>query len=237
MSRYGIDHRVVEDYRSSVHARMLLDEGNRAAPDCTSCHGSHGPTPPGIGDIDKVCGSCHIDTRLAFREGPHYRAMLEAKLPECASCHSNHAIRRFAVDEIEALCADCHGEGSDQAILGGKFVGLIQATEVALSEAEALVARAQRVPLHVEDHLGRLEEGRTFLTEAFPQMHSVSLEAVDRVTRRARGIGGEVRHELYTRLDRRVAHVALAVFWFYLLMTVAILWRYRRKLTNLDQDQ
>lgn len=232
MSRYEIDHNVVSEYRSSIHARVLLEERNAAAPNCVSCHGSHGPAPPGVGDIDKVCGSCHVDTRLAFRDGPHYQAMVDAELPECASCHSNHEIRRFELAEIEPLCADCHGEGSDEAILGQKFTSLIQATQEDLAKAEALVARAQRVPLNVDDHLGRLEEGHTFLTEAFPQIHSVTLDSVERVTRRARSIGGEVQHELYARFDRRVAHATLAVFWFYLLMTVAILWRYRRKLVT-----
>ncbi|MCP4203196.1 MAG: hypothetical protein GY769_14835 [bacterium] len=237
MSRYGIDHGVVEEYRSSIHARVLLEDRNLAAPDCTSCHGSHGPAPPGVGDIDKICGSCHVETRLAFLDGPHDQAMFDADLPECASCHSNHAIRQFEVAEIETLCADCHGEGSDEAILGRKFSSLIQTTREELAKAEALVARAQRVPLPVEDHLGRIEEGQTFLTEAFPQIHSVSLDAVERVTRRARSLGSEVQHELYKRLDRRVAHATLAVFWFYLLMTVAILWRYRRKLVAVDDEE
>ncbi|MFQ5527544.1 MAG: ammonia-forming cytochrome c nitrite reductase subunit c552 [Thermoanaerobaculia bacterium] len=238
MSRYGIDHRVVDEYLSSIHALVLLEEGNLAAPNCTSCHGSHGPAPPGIGDVDKICGSCHVETRRAFLEGPHHQAMLDADLPECASCHSNHAIRQFEVAGFEALCSDCHGEGSDEAILGRKFTNLIETTEEELAEAEALVERARRVPLHVEDHLGRLEEGRTFLTEAFPQIHTVSLESVERVTRRARSLGSEVQHELYKRLDRRVAHATLAVFWFYLLMTLAILWRYRRKvLASQSQEQ
>ncbi len=237
MAKYDIDPDVVAEYRSSVHARVLLDERNSAAPDCTSCHGSHGPTPPGVGDIDKICGSCHTKTRQAFLDGPHNQAMLDAGLPECASCHSNHAIRRFEVAEIESLCADCHGEGSEQAALGAKFTNLIESTREELVEADGLITQAQRVPLNVEDHIGRLEEGRTFLTEAFPQIHSVSLDAVERVTRRSRSIGSEIQHELYTRLDRRVAHATLAVFWFYLLMTVAILWRYRQKLAAAKNEE
>jgi len=234
MSAYGIDAGVVDEYRSSIHAQRLLTDRNLAAPNCTSCHGSHGPAPPGVGDVDKVCGSCHVETRLAFLDGPHYRAMVDADLPECASCHSNHAILRFQVAEIEPLCAECHGEGSDESALGGKFTSLIENTQEELTEAEVLIARAQRVPLNVEDHLGRLEEGRTFLTEAYPLIHSVNLDSVERVTRRARSIGNEIQHELYSRLDRRVAHATLAVFWFYLLMTVAILWRYRKRLVAAD---
>ena len=53
---------------------------------------------------------------------------------------------------------------------------------------------------------------------------------MEQLTRRARSIGEEVRHEIYEKLDRRPAHVGLAVFWFYLLMTLAVLIVYKRRL-------
>ena len=125
MLEFGMDPNVVTDYRSSIHGRMLLEEGSLAAPNCTSCHGVHGATPPGVGDVDKVCGACHEQTRRAFLEGPHYEGMTAAGVPECASCHSNHAIRQFGIERVDSLCGECHGEGSDQAILGNKIHALI----------------------------------------------------------------------------------------------------------------
>ncbi len=84
--------------------------------------------------------------------------------------------------------------------------------------------------MHVEDHLSRVEEARTYLTEVLPLVHSVRLGPVEEFTRRARSIGEEVQHEIYSKLDRRPAHIGLAVFWFYLLMTLTILVVYKRRL-------
>ncbi len=230
MGRYGLDAGLVAAYRESVHGRALIDGGNLAAPDCTDCHGSHGPTPPGVGDIDKVCGSCHVETRKAFRQGAHYQGMLAAGLPECASCHLNHAIVRFDVEVLEETCAECHGAGSAEELEGRKIRALIEGASIEVDQAERLTQEAAEVPLDVEDHLGRIEEARTYMTEAYPLVHAVDLETVEAVTRRARSIGEEVRHELYAKLDQRAARVGLALFWFYVVMTLVVLWAFKRKL-------
>jgi predicted CXXCH cytochrome family protein len=231
MEKYDLDSSVVESYRNSVHGRAL-EEGKSAAPTCTSCHGVHGATPPGVGDIDKVCGACHEQTRLAFMSGPHYQGMLEAGIPECASCHSNHAIQRHDIESMQALCADCHGEDSEQAVLGDKISALVKNANEETRDAEKLVMEGERAALDVEDHLSRVEEARTYLTETQPLIHTVSLEEIDHQTRRARSIAEEVEHELYEKLDRRTAHLGLVIFWFYLLMTLVILYNYRRRLVT-----
>ena len=232
MAEFELDPNVVADYRSSIHGRLLLDEGSVAAPDCTNCHGVHGATPPGVGDIDKVCGACHEQTRRAFLDGPHFEGMIAAKVPECSSCHSNHAIRQFGIERVESLCADCHGDGSDQATLGHKIHALIESADESVAEAEELVREADRAALEVEDPLSRVEEAKTYLTEALPMVHTVSQEPVEQLTRRAQSIAEEVEHELYSKLDRRVAKVGLVLFWFYLLMTLAILVVLKRKLQS-----
>ncbi len=232
MERHGLDAGVVEDYRSSVHGVSLLERGNPAAPSCSSCHGVHGPTPPGVGDVDKVCGACHSETRRAFLAGPHREGMLAADLPECASCHSNHAIQRFDVANIDALCADCHGEGSAEAELGARIHLLLDAARQEIDRAEEMALEGGELALDVEDHLSRVEEARTYLTESLPLVHAVTLEPVEELARRARSIGEEVQHEIYVKLDRRPARLGLVVFWFYLLMTVAVLVVYKRRLAR-----
>jgi hypothetical protein len=52
------------------------------------------------------------------------------------------------------------------------------------------------------------------------------------LTRRAQSIAEEVEHELYSKLDRRVAKVGLVLFWFYLLMTLAILVILKKRLRS-----
>ena len=230
MRDFGLDPGVADDYRNSVHGKALFDQGNLAAPNCTNCHGVHGAAPPGNSDIDKVCGACHIQVRLAFIGGPHRAALIDAGLPECVACHSNHAIQRHQTEQIAEVCRECHEDGSQEVDLGQKMQTLILQARSQLEEARELVARAAAVPLHVEDHEARLEEAQTYLLEAEPLVHGMSLDAVDQLTRRARSIGEEVEHELYPELEHGTAHLGLIAFWFYLLMTLAILFNYKRRL-------
>ncbi len=236
MAEIGLDAGVVEAYRTSLHGLALFDRGNLAAPNCTSCHGVHGAAPPGVGDVDKVCGNCHGAVRRAFLDGPHLQAMRDKGIAECAACHESHAIVRREDQAILELCVDCHEPGSAQIDLGKKIHALIRDAEEEIEAAEALVARADEVPIHTEDHRARLEEARTYLTEARPLVHSVAFEPVEAMTRRARSIAAEVQHEIYPELEHRSAHLGLAAFWFYLLMTLAILWNYKRRLASDDRQ-
>ena len=230
MDDFGLDSGVVDDYRSGVHGVALLEGGRAAAPNCTSCHGVHGAAPPGYGDIDKVCGACHAETRSAYVEGPHHDAMRDAGLPECVSCHEHHAVRSLDPASIERQCQECHGEDTEQVRLGRQLVTVLRNAHEEVDAAEELVGEAQRAALHVEDHLSRIEEARTYLTEALPLVHTVQLEPVEELTRRAQSISEQVRHEVYRKLDRRPARIGLAVFWFYLVMTLAVLVVYKRRL-------
>lgn len=230
MEPSGLSASVVDEYRSTIHGQALLEEGNTAAPNCTTCHGVHGAAPPAFGDVDKICGACHDQTRQAFIEGPHREGMIAAGLPECASCHSNHAIKRFQPADVIGLCGECHGAESGQAALGGKMNTLVESAAVQIEEASQLVERAERAALRIEDYEARLEGARTYLTEALPLVHTVTIEPVETVTRRARSIAEEVQHEIYGELDRTEEHLGLALFWFYVLMTLVILVLLKRRL-------
>ena len=235
MSAVGLDAKVVDDYLSCVHGVQLLENGNLAAPNCTSCHGVHGANPPGHGDIDKVCGSCHGETRRAYVEGPHHEAMSAAGLPECVACHSQHAIVRHRPDEIGELCLECHEKDSRQVRLGLNIRALIDEAEEQLRGAQEIIERAEQVPLHVEDHRARLEEGRTYLTEALPLTHGVEEGPVEELTRRAASIGEEIQHDLHPQFNHRVYYLGLVVFWFYLVVTLAILVARKRRLRQQEK--
>lgn len=230
MGPFGLDAGLVEDYRQGRHGIALLEQGNAAAPSCVNCHGVHGATPPGIGDIDKVCGSCHEQTRRAFLAGPHGEGMAAAGLPECASCHSNHRIAAIEEGSLDSLCIECHGDGSDAEAVGRSMLTLLTSAREQVGQAESLVLEASEGPIHVEDYLSRLEEAKTYLTEAAPLLHSVSVEPIEAITRRARSIAEEVQHELYEKLDRRSVRLLLVLAWFYLILTLAILIGYKRRL-------
>jgi len=230
MARYGLKAEAYGDYAGSVHGKALLEKGDRSAPECTRCHGSHGATPPGVGDVDKVCGQCHAATRAFFLEGPHKRAMDEAGLPECASCHEHHLVGPADLAFLESICLKCHDQNSSQEQMAKTLKTLFVGAADEIEQARVRVERAAAVPFYVEDYRARLEEARSSLTEAYPVMHALDVTRVQDLTSRARGIAREVESEVEAKLQalgwRRVG---LLVFWFYLFLTVAVLVRFRRQ--------
>jgi predicted CXXCH cytochrome family protein len=223
------------EYLSSVHAHELFDRGNPRAPTCVSCHGVHGAAPPGAGDIDKVCGQCHTAERRYFTTGPHKEGMVRAELPECVSCHGHHNIQAVQAQRLATLCSTCHGANSAQAALGGRMWTEYRAAATQIEQAEALIVRADAVPIATDDYHARLEEARTYLREALPAAHAVQEPIVAGLTSRARSVGAEVAAEIYGKLGHLQARkIGLIVFWFYLLLTVLVLRRFQSRAARKD---
>ena len=124
MSRYGMRADAYSDYAASVHGRALLEQGNLSAPNCTRCHGSHGATPPGVGDVDKVCGQCHAATRSYFLEGPHKDALGTVGYAECASCHGHHQTPPAKAEMLDTVCLKCHAAKSAPLAVAARMKAL-----------------------------------------------------------------------------------------------------------------
>jgi predicted CXXCH cytochrome family protein len=230
MASYGLKGDPSAEFAAGVHGTLLLEKGNLAAPDCTRCHGAHGATPPGVGDVDKICGQCHETTRAFFLQGPHKAAMDQAGLPECAACHDHHRNPPADVEMLGKVCLGCHAADSAQAKLALQMKTSYSRAREEIDQAHALVDKAAAIPLYVEDYRARLEEARTALLESLPAMHSLSLPRVESLTGRGRGIAREVESELNGKLEgRKWRIVGLLLFWFYLLITLALLFRFRRR--------
>jgi predicted CXXCH cytochrome family protein len=221
---------VLDQYLSSVHARALLDQSNARAPTCVSCHGVHGAAPPAVGDIDKVCGQCHTAERRYFVAGPHHSGFVRAGLPQCASCHGTHAIAAARPERLATTCVECHKAGAGpQRQLGGKLWTEYRTAAAELEKAVGLTAQAEAVPLNTEDYRARLEEARTYLSEALPAAHSVREEVAAAFAARSRSVSREVESEIYAKLQElRTRKIVLIVFWFYLLLTILILRRFQK---------
>lgn len=217
------------NYLSSVHAHELLDRNNTRAPTCVSCHGAHGAAPPTVGNVDKVCGRCHTSERRYFDAGPHRVGMASQHLPECASCHKNHAIAAARPKRLTELCADCHGDKSRQAGIGIKIYTDYQTASDEIQQAAGLIVKADAVPLHTDDYRARIAEARTYLREALPAAHALDPAVVGDFTNRARSVAAEVQADIYGKLGQlRTRKFVLILFWFYVLLTVIILRRYRK---------
>jgi hypothetical protein len=216
------------EYLSSVHASQLLDGGNLHAPTCISCHGVHGAAPPEVGDVNKVCGRCHTAERRYFLAGPHASGMSRKALAECSSCHGDHATQASNTDNLAASCLQCHARGSAVAQLGDSLLADYRSAAHEIEEAETWVARADAVPIATDDFKARVAEARTYLREAMTAAHAVKPEVMASFTVRARSTGTEVSDEIQHELKNiRVDKLALLIFWFYVLVTVGILRRFR----------
>jgi len=219
----------LQDYLTSVHGRELLENGNTKAPDCSKCHGIHGATPPGVGDVSRICGNCHTAALRAFRESPHAAAMMEAGIPECIACHENHATESSDFHDLAEICLDCHKLDSSQLATGKKMEVLFSGAQEEVDRAREVIEEAQSIPLFVEDHYARLEQAQTYLLEAQPAVHSVSSSEVERFTQAARSLGEDIEAEIEGELaELRIRRLGLVVFWFYLLLTIWILYRFRQ---------
>jgi predicted CXXCH cytochrome family protein len=218
------------DYAAGVHGKAFLGQGNDSAPTCASCHGTHGAAPPGMGDVEKVCGQCHTSARSYYREGAHATAMKAGAGPECANCHGNHRIEPADVALLHTACATCHEAASEPVLVGATMATLFTGAGQEIDKARALVERAAAIPLYVEDYRARLEDAHTSLLQASPVVHALQVSRVEALTMRAGGIAREVESELNGKLGQRQwRRVGLLLFWFYLALTVSILILFRRQ--------
>lgn len=102
----------------SAHTRVL-ERGNRFAPICMDCHGSHHITSPNEPrtKIPQICSKCHLSVYTTYESSIH-GAALEANsnpdVPTCINCHGSHKIsgpgsENFRADSI-TLCGSCHAD-------------------------------------------------------------------------------------------------------------------------------
>jgi len=100
----------------SEHTRILA-RGNRFAPICMDCHGSHYITSPNEPrtNVAEICSKCHTSVYTTYESSVH-GAALEADsnpdVPTCNNCHGSHKVagptnENFRADSI-TLCGNCH---------------------------------------------------------------------------------------------------------------------------------
>ena len=92
MAEFDLSIEVVDEYRQSVHGRLLLEDGDTGSPNCATCHGNHSSMPPGFASVVDVCGQCHQHAAMNFAKSIH------ADLPGhkgCVRCHGGGEGRHF----------------------------------------------------------------------------------------------------------------------------------------------
>jgi predicted CXXCH cytochrome family protein len=228
MAAFGREPVPFKDWSESVHAAALLKRGDLSAPTCSTCHGSHGAAPPGVSEVANVCSQCHVREAELFRASPKKAAFEEIGQAECLACHGNHRIEHPSAAwiglEDPAVCATCHDatmKGADEIVAVRN--GLNELT-AAIQAGEAVLDRAERAGMLVDDGRSALREAREHEIHARVLVHAFALPPFQdmaaqgvRAARDSQAAGERALHELQVR---RLGLLAAAIVILGFLVTL-----------------
>lgn len=198
------------EWSKSVHASALLERGDKSAPTCSTCHGSHGATPPGIDAVANICSECHVREAELFR-GSKKKALFAAMgQGDCIVCHSNHQIEPpkdtwVGLDE-KAVCATCH----DTTIPGADAITAVRKgfddLALRMTAAREGLDRAEKAGMLVEDGKLALHDATEAHVRLRVLVHAFATPPFDEVLKpgvaaaeKAIGVGDAAMAELQYR--------------------------------------
>lgn len=210
MDRHGLPVTQHWEYAQSVHGQALLVKGDRGAPHCASCHGSHEAAKPGVVSIGNVCAQCHSLTRDLFAKSPHKAAHEALGLPECEVCHGNHLIRPPTDAMLgtgpDAVCVTCHQPGSAGYATAQQMREAIDRLKQELASADTTVKQAAELGMDTGEAEFALNEASAKLTKARTYVHAFSFPAMEPMVdegreqaRAANSQGVQAIHEFHFR--------------------------------------
>ena len=176
MKSYGIKTDQFANYQQSVHHDAMVVRGDLSAPTCTTCHGNHGATPPGVANVTNVCSNCHVFQKQLFDTSPHKDAFAAMGFPGCVTCHSNHAIKHPTDEMIgtgpKGVCTNCHTQG-DAGFMQAEAMHN-QLTDLASANAasEELLGRVERQGMEVGQAKLQAAQARDALLKARVTVHA-----------------------------------------------------------------
>lgn len=197
MKEYSIPTDQMEEYEKSVHGEALLKKGDRGAPACTSCHGSHDAALPRTIAIGNVCAQCHSLTRDLFAKSPHKAAHDKLGIPECEACHGNHKILRASDDMLgstgQAICIKCHTADSEGYTQASSMKSSIETLKHDIEESENVVEAAEKSGMEMSDAKFDLDEAKNSLTKARAYIHTFSKDEVSRIAKEGDGFAAKAK--------------------------------------------
>jgi predicted CXXCH cytochrome family protein len=182
MASYDVPTNQLERYETSIHHRMLVEEGDLSAPTCNDCHGNHGAAPPGFSWVGNVCGQCHATMGELFRGSRHAETFTMLGVPGCATCHGNHAVvdattAMLGVSE-GAVCAQCHVPDDAGGTVAATMRQLIDSLDARFDSAHYLLDRAEQAGMEVSQAIFELEAANNARIGARTAVHGFDLVAV-----------------------------------------------------------
>jgi predicted CXXCH cytochrome family protein len=185
MSAYKIPTNQASLYAKSVHAKMIA-QGDLSAPTCSTCHGNHGATPPGVSSVTNVCGTCHVVFQALYEKSPHKAAFARLGVPGCVQCHSSHDVVQPAPDWVgttsKSVCTDCHVEGDKGYAAARKMAGDLANLRTKIERANQILAEAEYSGMEVSTPRVELVAARDALVKARRTVHSFNAAEVQKFT-------------------------------------------------------
>ncbi len=238
MDKHGLPVNQHWDYSQSVHGQALLFRGDRAAPHCASCHGSHEAAKPRTVAIGNVCAQCHSLTRDLFAKSPHKAAHEALGLPECEVCHGNHLIRKPSDEMLgtgqDAVCVSCHEPGSTGYVTAQQMRSAIEQLKTHMASAEAAVRHAAELGMDVGDAEFELREAMTQLTQERTYVHSFSAATMEPIAEE--GTHHALRAEGQARQAIREFHFRRQGLWVTLIILALVVSGLLLKIRDLERS-
>lgn len=183
MKPYGIPTNQYAQYITSVHYQDMVKNGDLSAPTCTTCHGDHGATPPGVDRVQNVCATCHAFQAQMYAKSTHFKAFQQADLPGCVVCHSNHAIHPPSDAMLgtgpKGVCMSCHTRGDQCDQDRAAILASLTRLNGAINKADEALQLAQSSGMEVSEALLNQNQARDALTKARVAIHSFQPKLVD----------------------------------------------------------
>ena len=230
MGAFGTEATPFKDWSESVHAAALLERGDLSAPTCSTCHGSHGAAPPGVTEVANVCAHCHVREAELFRASPKKAIFEQIGQAECLACHGSHRIEQpadaWAGLTEPAVCAACHDSTTRGADTIVRIRNGLDRLAAAIAGGEAVLARAERAGMLVDDGRAASRGAREHQIHARVLVHAFALQPFQdmtdqgmRAARQSQAAGERALHDLQVRRRGLLAATILIVgflvtLWF-----------------------
>ncbi len=182
MKQYNITIDQLQEYKQSVHWKIMSEKGDLSSPTCNDCHGNHGAAPPGISWVGNVCGQCHVVQAELFTKSPIAKIFVDIGTPGCATCHNNHEIMATG-DEMLGLgegsvCAGCHAPDDKGGKIAAALHEQIDSLREEYEKAHAILLRAERAGMEVSQAEFELGGAKDALVKARAAVHAFTVDAV-----------------------------------------------------------
>ena len=228
MAGYGIPTDQFSKYQKSVHWAALSEGGDLSAPNCATCHGNHGATPPQVDSVAQVCGTCHVMQENLYKASPHQPVFEAMGLAGCVTCHGNHDIEHPTTGLLvgnNAVCNQCHEPGSAGADTARRMGDLIVGLSRDLDQADQLLEQARQSGMEVSDAVLHQHDARESLVKAEVAVHALRVDAVAAPVKEGQVVAAESLAAGQAALrERSVRRIGLGLSLITILITMAGLW-------------